>query len=118
MIAKCLQKIVDALVCILALGMLSVSCMHEVDSSIRAKFDFLVDSDFKSLVNELPKASISDSAHFVIAEYLKPKHGMFRAHAIVDYYYLKNIRVKRTVKYRYGQNVDKWERYSNTYVFY
>lgn len=101
-------------VCLLCLGCVK----RESDDSIKSKLDVVVAGDLKSVVTELPKNSLADSVYTRIVEYKKLKKGMFRAVAVVDYFYLRGVKVKRTVKYRYGQHVDKWERYSNEFVFY
>ena len=91
---------------------------REPDTSIRKKFDTVVASDFKAIVSELPKESLGDSVYFRIVEYTTYEKSLYSVRAVVDYYYLKNVQVKRTVKYRYVKNARKWERYANEYRFY
>jgi hypothetical protein len=101
-------------VCLLCFGCVK----RESDNSIKNKLDLVVAGDLKAVVNELPKNSLADSVYTRIVEYKQLKKGMFRALAVVEYYYLRGVKVKRTVKYRYGEHVDKWERYSNEFVLY
>ena len=91
---------------------------REPDTSIRKKFDTVVAADFKAIVSELPKESLSDSVYFRIVEYTTYEKSLYSVRAVVDYYYLKNVQVKRTVKYRYVKNARKWERYANEYRFF
>ncbi|HUI93453.1 MAG TPA: hypothetical protein VLX68_14495 [Chitinivibrionales bacterium] len=100
-------------------GLLLAGCGGgEPDGSIRKKFDAVVASDFKTIVGDLPKESLSDSMFFRIVEYKSFDKGMYSVLAVVDYYYLKDVHVKRTVKYRYVKAARKWERFANEYRFF
>jgi energy-coupling factor transporter transmembrane protein EcfT len=90
----------------------------EDDKIIKKKLDIIIESDFKSILSELPKESLNDSVYFNICEYKKYKKGIYSIKAVVDFYYLKGVTVKRTIKYRYVKREHKWERYSNEYRFY
>lgn len=106
-------------IALVSAGVLLAGCEgREPDTSIRKKFDTVVASDFKAIVSELPKESLSDSVYFRIVEYTTYEKSLYSVRAVVDYYYLKNVQVKRTVKYRYVKNARKWERYANEYRFY
>ena len=106
-------------IALVSAGVLLAGCQgRESDKSIRKKFDTVVAADFKAIVSELPKESLSDSVYFRIVEYTTYEKSLYSVRAVVDYYYLKNVQVKRTVKYRYVKNARKWERYANEYRFY
>jgi hypothetical protein len=106
-------------IALVSAGVLLAGCQaREPDKSIRKKFDTVVAADFKSIVSELPKESLSDSVYFRIVEYTTYEKSLYSVRAVVDYYYLKDVQVKRTVKYRYVKNARKWERYANEYMFY
>jgi hypothetical protein len=100
-------------------GVLLAGCEgREPDSSIRKKLDVVIAADFKTIVADLPKESLNDSAYFRIVEYSTYAKSLYCVKAVVDYYYLKDVHVKRTVKYRYVKNARKWERYANEYRFF
>ena len=100
-------------------GVLLAGCEgREPDKSIRQKFDVVIASDFKTIVSDLPKESLGDSIYFRIVEYTTYAKSLYCVRAVVDYYYLKDVHVKRTVKYRYVKNARKWERYANEYRFF
>jgi hypothetical protein len=100
------------------LAMLFAGCIGEPDSAVRNKLTVIVEFDLKEILNELPAKSISDSVCYRIEKYKTYQKGMFRAMAVVDYFYLKSVKVKRTVKYRYVKKAGQWERYSNEYKSY
>ncbi len=90
----------------------------EPDSLVRKKLNVILASDLKAIVSELPKTSISDSVYYRIAEYSTYKKSLYSVRAVVDFYYLRGVQIKRTVKYRYLKRVGKWERYDNEYRFF
>jgi hypothetical protein len=91
---------------------------REPDAGIRKKLDAVIASDFKEVVSEVPKASLADSAYFAIAQYTAYAKSLYSVLAVVDFYYLRDVKVKRTVKYRYVKNARKWERYNNEYQYF
>ncbi len=103
---------------IAALLLLCMGCGGEKPEIIKSKLDAIIASDFKALLAELPQKSHSDSVHFVCREYTTFKKGPYRVKAVVDFYYLRDVNVKRTVKYRYVKSAGQWERYDNEYVYY
>ena len=98
--------------------MLISGCSGEPDIAIQKKLTAVIESDFKEMLHELPATSISDSVYYRTAKYKTYTKGLYRAMAVVDYYYLKSVKVKRTVKYRYVKKAAQWERYGNEYQFY
>jgi|WetSurMetagenome_2_1015567.scaffolds.fasta_scaffold00149_13 hypothetical protein len=90
----------------------------EPDSVVRKKLDVIIAADFKTIVGDLPKESLRDSAFTTVVEYSSYKKGIYSVRAVVDFYYLRGVQVKRTVKYRYLKSARKWERYENEYQFY
>lgn len=93
-------------------------CSKEPATQIRKKFDIVVDSDLRSIAGEIPRQSLADSVYTRVVEYKDFDKGTYRVKAVVDFFYLKAVNVKRTVKYRYAKGAGKWERYSNEYVHY
>jgi len=93
-------------------------CGGEKPEIIRSKLDTIIASDFKALLAELPQKSHSDSLHYVCREYTVFKKGPYRVKAVVDYFYIRDVKVKRAVKYRYVKSAAQWERYDNEYVYY
>jgi hypothetical protein len=102
-----------------AVALLCAGCgLGEPDSVVKKKLDVIIAADFKAIVGELPKESVRDSACTRIVEYAANKKGMYGVRAVVDFYYLRGVHIKRTVKYRYVKSARKWERYENEYRFY
>jgi hypothetical protein len=93
-------------------------CNAELPSEIRKKLAIVADNDFKAIINEMPKKSLADSLYFRIAEYKEFNKGQYRVRAVVEYFYLRDVKVKRAVKYRYVKKAAKWERYANDYITY
>ena len=88
------------------------------DSLVRKKLDVIVAADLKALTGELPATSLRDSTYFRIVEYTTYTKSIYTVRAVVDFYYLRGVHVKRTVKYRYLKSAGKWERYDNEYKFF
>ena len=108
-----------AMVIVAAAALLCAGCgVGESDSVVKKKLDVIIAADFKAIVGELPKESVRDSACTRIMEYAANKKGMYGVRAVVDFYYLRGVHIKRTVKYRYVKSARKWERYENEYRFY
>jgi hypothetical protein len=93
-------------------------CSSEPAGEIRKKFDIVAENDFRAIIAELPAKSRADSVHFTVVEYKDFPKGQYRVRAVVDFYYLRDVRVKRTLKYRYVKSAGKWERYANDYFYY
>jgi hypothetical protein len=91
---------------------------REPDKIIRQKFNTVAAADFKAILAEIPKENLADSVFFRIGEYSSYPKGRYGVRAVVDFYYLKGVYVKRTVKYRYVKKERKWERYANEYRTY
>ena len=96
---------------------LTCQLLDEPESVRLTKLDSICKDDLSSLVDELPDSSICDSVYYSIVELNKFANGTFIRRAVVDYFYLKNVAVKLTRNYRYHRHLQRWERYSNTYVF-
>jgi hypothetical protein len=112
-------RFAPAVVIIAAVALLCAGCgVGEPDSVVKKKLDMIIAADFKAIVGELPKESVRDSACTRIVEYAANKKGMYSVRAVVDFYYLRDVHIKRTVKYRYVKSARKWERYENEYRFY
>ncbi len=107
------------LVCAAVAALVCAGCSHrEPPAVVKKKLDIIAASDLNALAGELPKTSLRDSVFSRVVEYEIYKTGMYGARATVDFFYLRGIHFKRTVKYRYLVNAGKWERYDNEYRFY
>jgi hypothetical protein len=93
-------------------------CSKEPAAQIRKKFDSVVENDLRTIAGEIPRQSLADSVYTRAVEYKDFDKGPYRVKAVVDFFYLKAVHVKRTVKYRYAKGAGKWERYSNEYIHY
>jgi hypothetical protein len=99
-------------------GLYFSCCSSEPAGEIRKKLDIVAENDFRAIIADLPAKSRADSVYLKIAEYKAFPKGQYRAKAVVDFYYLRDVNVKRTVKYRYVKSAGKWERYANDYIYY
>jgi hypothetical protein len=107
------------LVCAVASAALCAGCRGgESDSLVHKKLDVVVAADLKAIVSEMPTTSLSDSVYSRIADYSTYKKSLYSVRAVVDFYYLRGVQIKRTVKYRYLRSAGKWERYDNAYRFF
>jgi hypothetical protein len=98
---------------------LVAGCARREDAGLaRKKLDVIVASDLKAIIGELPSASLRDSVYSRVVEYETYTQGMYGVRAVLDFYYMRGVHVKRTVKYRYLVRAGKWERYENEYQFY
>ena len=90
----------------------------EGDDLIKKKLDIILADDLKAVAADLPKGNCADSMYYTIVSYKSYSQGMYSKIAVVDFYFLKNIKVKITRKYRYYAAVRLWDRYYNVYKFY
>ncbi len=107
------------LACTVAAAMLCAGCRGgEPDGLVRKKLEVVVAADLKAIVGEMPATSLSDSVYSRIVDYSTYKKSLYSVRAVVDFYYLRGVQIKRTVKYRYLTSARKWERYDNAYRFF
>jgi hypothetical protein len=112
-------KIVCCVVALFAGVLLMTGCEgKEPDAGIRKKLDAVIVSDFKEIVSDVPRTSLADSTFFRISQYTAYMKSIYSVLAVVDYFYLRDVQVKRTVKYRYVKNARQWERYDNEYQYF
>jgi hypothetical protein len=90
----------------------------EKDAMIRKKLEVIAAADLRAITAELPRTSLADTVYYRIVKYSTYQKGQFGVRAVVDYYYLRDVTVKRMVKYRYVKDAGKWERYDNEYRFF
>ncbi len=90
----------------------------EKESFIRQKLDTICASDLDTIVADLPKEKLRDSVYYTIISYKSYKEGIYSKMAIVDFYFLKDIPMKVTRKYRYYAAMRLWDRYYNVYTHF
>jgi hypothetical protein len=110
----------SVLTCIVLASMLAClsGCAGEPPAQIRKKLDVVVENDFRAITGEVAKENLADSVYRRVVEYKDFDKGQYRVKAVVDFFYIKGVNVKRTVKYRYVKSAGKWERYANDYVHF
>ncbi len=96
---------------------LGAGCAREPERLIEKKLAVILDDDLATVVAELPKESVADTTFYEIRVYKQYKEGKYGRLATVDFYFLKNVKVKMVRKYRYYMPARKWERYFNEYEF-
>jgi len=106
--------------CVILASILSIffGCAGEPPAQIRKKLDIVVENDFRAITGEVAKQNLADSVYCRVVEYKEFDKGQYRVKAVVDFFYLRGVGVKRTVKYRYVKSAGKWERYANDYVHF
>lgn len=97
---------------------IAVGCIGESDKFIKDKLLVILQDDLETVVNETPKESIEDSVYYEIVLYKEYKEGKYTKKAVVDFFFLKKVKVKIVRKYRYYAQYRKWDRYFNVYKFY
>jgi hypothetical protein len=101
----------------LAWSVLLCGC-GEGDNLISKKLEIILDGDLKAISADIPKNDLMDSIHYTIVSYKSYSDGMYSRMAVVDFYFLKNVKTKITRKYRYFISTRQWDRYFNEYRFY
>ena len=112
-----MRSIYWAVVLSAVLGLSSSSCSLESERTIRRKLDIILTDDLKSVIDETPKESLSDSVCYVVREYETFGESKYRAKAVVDFLLFDKVDVKMVRKYRYHRDLLLWERYFNEYQF-
>jgi len=95
----------------------TAGCSSDSENAVRRKLEAVCADDLRTVVEEIPAESVSDSVYYVIRIFKKYREGKYRYMAVADYFFLKNVRVKMVRKYRYHSSFRKWERYFNQYQF-
>jgi hypothetical protein len=90
----------------------------ESDAIIRKKLNVICVSDLKAITDSLPKTGLLEKPFYSIVSYKAYKEGMYSRMAIVDFYFIKNVKVKIVRKFRYYSGVQLWDRYFNAYTFF
>lgn len=95
-------------------------CIKESDKRIKSNLLVILQDDLNSIISDVPKDNIIDSVFYeiVLYKYFKKESFKYSKKAIVDFYFLKKVKVKIVRKYRYLRQSRKWERYYNEYKFY
>lgn len=87
------------------------------DAVARRKLDAILTSDLAVIVSDIPKAGLADSIYYSLVSYQTYKTGDYTKKAVVDFYFMRGIKVKITRKYRFVKEAGMWERYYNVYNF-
>jgi hypothetical protein len=82
-----------------ACGLMLFGC-GESDDLIKKKLEMILTEDLRTISADLPKSSLADSVYYKIASYKSYAEGMYSEMAIVDFYFMKKVRVKIIRKYR------------------
>jgi hypothetical protein len=88
------------------------------DRVARRSLEAVAKAELTSFVNELPPANQPTAPYFEIVAFEPGKKGRFSVKAVVDYYYLKNVTVKLTRKYRFVRWGQRWEPYNEEWRFF
>lgn len=87
----------------------------ESEGEIRAKLDAVLNGDLAAMVAETRRkdtAAVLENPSYKISEYkVAGSRFTFDHKAVVDFHYLRGIRMKQVRKYRYNPSVGQWQRY-------
>jgi len=95
--------------------LLALCFCSEPEELIRTKFDVILADDMAAILEGVDPSALLDPPYFEILEYEKYKEGVFIRRAVVDFYFLKDVGVKITRKFRYHKRLGLWDRYYNKY---
>jgi hypothetical protein len=87
------------------------------DAVARRKLDVILKSDLAAIVSDIPKTGLADSIYYSVVSYQTYKTGDYTKKAVVDFYFMRGLKVKITRKYRFVKEAGMWERYYNVYNF-
>jgi len=87
------------------------------DAVARRKLDVILKSDLTAIISDMPKTGLADSMYYSLVSYQTYKTGDYTKKAVVDFYFLRGLKVKITRKYRFVKEAGMWERYYNVYNF-
>jgi hypothetical protein len=90
----------------------------ESDNLVKKKLDLILKSDLDTITTGVQKSGLLDTPYYEIVSYKSYKEGIYTKLAVVDFYFMKNIKAKIVRKYRYLAEAGLWDRFFNQYQFY
>ena len=97
--------------------MLTVSCQGERDEFVRKKLDVIIKDDLQAIIADIPEENLREVPSYNLVSYQEYSKGKYSVKAVVDFFFLKNVKVKIVRKYRYEASKRMWERYYNEYEY-
>jgi hypothetical protein len=90
-------------------------CAKDSPETIRRKLEAMVQSDLSYIrleVKVLDSTALDDRPHYSVVEYKTLElSDEYSVKAVVEFIYLKDIKIKQVRKYRYLYRSGQWERY-------
>jgi len=94
---------------------LFVSCIPKIpESTVRAYLEPILQEDLVLITEGIDTTALLENPYFEITEFNKFDEGEYQYLAVVNFYFLKDIRQKIVRKYRFHHR-RKWELFYNEY---
>ncbi len=91
-------------------------CFSESQDIVHKKLEIILQDDLNYIKSEIDSTEVMDSTFYKIILFKHfPNDLNFSYKAVVEFYYLKNIKMKQVRKYRYRILQKKWDRYVKQY---
>ena len=92
-------------------------CGGESDTMVRKKLEVICKNDLAAIIDSIAVENLLKQPCYKVVFFKKYSEGTYTFKAVVDFYFLKKVRVKVVRKYRYHASIRMWDRYYNEYVF-
>lgn len=98
-----------------AFVILCVSCIPKTpENTAKTYLEPVLQEDLRVITDGIDTTAVLENPYFEIVEFTKFNEGEYNYIAVVDFYFLKDIRQKVFRKYRFHY-IRKWELYYNEY---
>ena len=88
------------------------------EKRIRGMLEVILKDDLTVIVEGIDSNAVLQPPYYEYREFSKYKEGQYQYLAVVDFYFLKEIKRKIARKYRFDKWHSRWERYYNEYESY
>lgn len=104
---------------LIAFIILSVACTSGI-SEKRAKemLDIVLKDDMSAIIDGIDTSGIMKEPYYEYREFKSFEEGKYQYLAVVDFYFLKDIKRKIVRKYRFNKLHLQWERFENVWEIY
>jgi hypothetical protein len=88
------------------------------EDTTRRMLEVILKDDMSVTVEGIDTAAILQNPYYEYREFKGFKEGQYQYLAIVEFYFLREVKQKIVRKYRFDKRYLKWERYYNEYESY
>jgi hypothetical protein len=98
---------------------LFISCVPKPsEKRVHGILEVILKDDLTVIVEGIDSNAVLQPPFYEVREFSKYKEGQYQYLAVVDFYFLKEIKQKIVRKYRFDKWYLRWERYYNEYESY